>query len=123
MAKTKSPEREERIAMEIIVDAHDSEEVAMSWYHYLDDVLVFPFTATCTSERATSPLQKGDYVDVLELADADECGHEILVMIRSDVKRRLAIPLAQLKPGGDTGKATAEAVADWRYWVKQGHEF
>jgi len=31
--------REERITMEIIVDAHDKEERAMGWYYYLDDTL------------------------------------------------------------------------------------
>jgi hypothetical protein len=35
----------------------------------------------------------------------------------------LAVPLAQLKLGGDADDATRQAVADWLYWVKQKYEF
>ncbi len=41
--KPKKPERdedrEERIEMEIVVDAHDHEERAMGWFYYLEDTL------------------------------------------------------------------------------------
>lgn len=60
MIKTKSKpddEREERIAMEIIVDAYGPEEQAMGWYYYLEENLRFPFTALCSAKRATLPLQ------------------------------------------------------------------
>jgi hypothetical protein len=46
MAKTKptqNKDREERIAMEIVVDAHGPEEQAMGWYYYLADELQFPY--------------------------------------------------------------------------------
>lgn len=33
--QTLDPEREQRIAMEIVVDAYDSQERAMGWYYYL----------------------------------------------------------------------------------------
>jgi hypothetical protein len=39
MAKrSKKPDekREQRIADEIVIDAHDADERAMGWYHYLD---------------------------------------------------------------------------------------
>ena len=49
MAKSKKPRkpkhdetREERISMEIVVDAHGEEERAMVWYCYLEDSLSFP---------------------------------------------------------------------------------
>ena len=48
MAKKKprtDNERDERIAMEIIVDAYGPEEQAMGWYCYLEEKLKFPFTA------------------------------------------------------------------------------
>ena len=109
--------------MEIVVDAYDSEERAMGWYYYLDDTLQFPFTAHCTSERSLSPLQKGDEVEVLGMADADECQHEMFVMIRHERKQGLAVPLAQLKPISDADEATRQAVEDWLYWVKMGYEF
>jgi hypothetical protein len=43
--KSKDEEREERIMMEIVVDAYDSEERAMGWWVYLDEHLHYPFTA------------------------------------------------------------------------------
>ncbi len=60
MAKAKldkNKEREERIAMEIVVDAYGPEEQAMGWYYYLEKKLRFPFIALCNSRRAISPLQ------------------------------------------------------------------
>lgn len=123
VAKAKSPEREERIEMEIVVDAYGPEERAMGWYCYLEDKLSFPFTATCTAVRAISPLKNGDEVEVLAMAESDECQNEMFVMIRSGVKEKLGVPLSQLKPGSDTDEATIQAVEDWRYWVGQGYEF
>ena len=123
MAKTKSQEREQRIQMEIVVDANGPEEVAMGWYYYLDEVIQFPFTATCNGQRATSPFEQGDEIEVTALADLDECMHEVFVMTRLDTKRQLAIPLAQLTPISTTDLATKQAVGDWHYWVKQGYEF
>jgi hypothetical protein len=49
-------EREARILMEIVVDAHDEEERAMGWYCYLQDTLSFPFVTRCINDRAISPL-------------------------------------------------------------------
>ena len=123
VAKTKSPEREERIDTEIAVDAYGPEERAMGWYCYLEDKLSFPFAATCTAARAVSPLQKGDEVEVLDMAPSDECQHEMFVMIGYGVKEKLGVPLSQLKPGSDTDDATRQAVEDWLYWVGQGYEF
>ena len=123
MAKAKSKRREDRIEMEIVVDAYGPEERAMGWYYYLDNVMKFPFTATCNAARATSPLKKGDEVEILALADADDCEHEIFVMTRWDVKSQLAVPLAQLKPASDAYEATVQAVEDWHYWVNQGYEY
>ena len=123
MAKVKrSAEREERIRMEIVVDAHDPDERAMGWYYYLEQTLAMPFTAKCIAERAVSPLRKGEKVEVVERAPLDECGHEMFVGIRWE-GRALAVPLAQLKPIAKTDEETKEAVADWHYWLAQGYEF
>ena len=35
MATNESPDREERIEMEIVVDAYGAEKRAMGWYYYL----------------------------------------------------------------------------------------
>ena len=122
MPKRKNTKREDRIAMEIIVDAYDAEERAMGWYYYLEDQLVFPFTAYCVSRRAISPLRVGDEAQVLGMAPEKECSHEVFVMIRWE-RDGLGVPLSQLKPISDTDKATRQAVGDWHYWVKQDYCF
>lgn len=117
----KNTERERRIEDEIIVDAHDSEEQAMGWYYYLEEKLHFPFPAKCVAERETSPLHKGDEVEVQGMASEDECQHEMFVKMRWE-RRGLAVPLSQLKPIGGADEETREAVADWHYWFDQGYE-
>ena len=36
--------RENRISMEIVVDSYGTEEQAIGWYYYLDDMLSSPFS-------------------------------------------------------------------------------
>jgi hypothetical protein len=122
MAARKDKAREDRIVMEIVVDAYGPEERAMGWYCCLDETLSFPFTATCTGKRATSPLKKGDEVAVIGMAPEDDCRHEMFVMIRWE-KDGLAVPLSQLKPGKNANAASRQAVEDWLYWVKMGYQF
>ncbi len=116
----KNAKREHRITMEIIVDAYGPEEQAMGWYYYLEDKLRFPFLATCTVERAISPLSTGQKVEVVGMAPEGECEHEMFVKIRWQ-ERTLAVPLAQLKPTRQVDEDTRQAVADWHYWVDQGY--
>jgi Calcium binding len=124
--KPKKPERdearEERISMEIVVDAHGEEERAMGWYCYLEDTLSFPFLTRCISERAISPLRVGDEVEVVGMAPEDECEKEMFVETPWEHKRTLAVPLSQLKVvhGDDE---TQQALEDWHYWVEMGYEF
>jgi hypothetical protein len=125
MAKKKSSrndDREERIAMEIIVDAYGAEEQAMGWYYYLEDTLRFPFTAICNSKRAISPLLVKDEVDVIGMAPEEECANEMFVTIRWE-RNGLAVPLSQLTPISETVAETKVAVEDWHYWVQMGYQF
>jgi hypothetical protein len=115
-------DRERRIEMEIVVDAHDESERAMGWYSYLDDSVHFPFTARCCVQRPISPLRVGDEVEVIGLGPEDECEHAMFVRIRWDRKEGLAVPLAQLKVA-HADEATRTAVEDWHYWLKKGYEF
>ena len=123
MAKREDKSREDRIIMEIVVDAYGPEERAMGWYSHLENTLSFPFTAHCASSRSISPLKKGVEVEVIGMAESDECLHEMFVMIRWDRNDGLGVPLAQLRPGDDCSDATRQAVEDWLYWVKMGYEF
>ena len=113
--------REERISMEIVVDAYGPEEQAMGWYYYLDDTLNFPFKARCIAERRISPLEVGEEVEVSGILPEDECRHEMFVEIRW-AGRALGVPLSQLE-ALDADDKTQEAIEDWRYWVARGYEF
>jgi hypothetical protein len=113
-------EREERITMEIIVDAYGPEEQALGWYYYLESNLNFPFLAKCIAERPISPLQVGDEVEVVGMAPEDECEHEMFVMIRWE-RRGLAVPLAQLA-GIAVDAETLQALEDWSYWIGRGYQ-
>ena len=119
---TQDSDREERISMEIIVDAYGPEEQAMGWYCYLEDTLRFPFTAICNSKRAISPLLIKDEVDVIAMAPEEECEREMFVTIRWE-KDGLAVPLSQLSPIRATDTETEQAVEDWHYWVQMGYQF
>ncbi len=115
-------DRENRIAMEIVVDAYNEDEVRMGWYYYLDDKLNCPFTARWISKGKKSSV--GEDVEVIEMADEDECSRDMLSHIRyregdDDV---FSVPLIDLEPL-DADQATREAIADWHYWVDRGYSF
>jgi hypothetical protein len=123
MAKAKrDEEREERIRMEIVVDAYGSDERALSWYYYLEGQLQFPFTATCIAKRSISPLRVKDEVKVIGMPVEGECQHEMFVTIRWE-EEGLAVPLSQLQPTPATNAQTKQAIDDWQYWVQMGYEF
>src|SRR5947209_16521438 len=113
-------EREQRIHMEIIVDAYGTEEQAIGWYYYLQEHLQFPFLTTCITRCATSPLRIGDEVDVVGMAPEEECAHEMFVLMPWE-RDTLAVPLSQLEViHGD--EQTKQAVADWHYWRARGYQ-
>ena len=118
--RDKDEAREERIHMEIIVDAYGPEEQVMGWYNYLNDTLQFPFSARCIAFRTTSPLEPGDEVEVVGMAPDEDCQHEMLVLI-SQKHRKLAVPLMQLE-GIQVDEETQQAIEDWHYWVGRGYE-
>jgi hypothetical protein len=118
--RSRDEEREQRITMEIIVDAYTPEEQAMGWYYSLEDRLHFPFVARCIAERSISPLRARDEVEVVGMAPEEECEHEMFVLIRWE-RRALAVPLTQLE-GVAVDEQTRQVIEDWHYWVAQGYE-
>jgi Calcium binding len=88
---SRDEEREQRITMEIVVDAYTPEEQAMGWYSYLEDRLRFPFVARCIAGRIVSPLRAGEEVEVVGMAPEEECQHEMFVLIRWE-RRTLRFP-------------------------------
>lgn len=113
--------REDRIEMEVVVDAYGCDERAMGWYYYLDEKLAVPFEARVRTELPSSPLSVGDKVEVLGMAPEGACEADMLVWVRWP-RRKLAVPLSQLVALIDD-EATNEAIADWHYWVSHGYEF
>ena len=67
----------------------------MSWYYYLESKLTFPFTARCIRSQVTSPLRKGETVEVRRLAKEEACESDMLVQIQWQ-DRKMAVPLSQL---------------------------
>jgi hypothetical protein len=112
--------REQRIAMEAVVDAYDSSERAMGWYYYLRDKMKVPFKAPCRFARRISVLKVKEKVEVLGMAPEEECNNEMIVWVRRAGKR-MAVPLAQLQPLSKD-QETQEGVGDWLYWVDRGYE-
>ncbi len=119
----KDAEREERISMEIVVDAHDEEERSLGWYYYLENMLGFPFKARCVARVATSPLKVGETVKVTGFPSEEVCERDMYVLVKyGRNKDALAVPLSQLEPV-DADEDTTQAVEDWHYWCARGYEF
>ena len=84
-------------------------------------MIQFPFHAQCVASVPTSPLRKGDSVEIRKMAPEDSCSTDMLVMTRWN-NRNIAVPLSQLKPiGGD--ESTNQAIEDWHYWIAQRNCF
>jgi hypothetical protein len=108
--RAEEPSREERITMDIVVDANNNIERASGWYCYLEDQLNFPFAGICEQHVSTSPLKPGDKIEVLEMADIDVCDSDMLVTIRCG-DGNLDIPLRQIEPV-NTAPGTEQAIED-----------
>ena len=125
MARAKeNKEREDRIDMEIVVDAYDEYERAAGWYCHLEDKITFPFKAKVIKASGISPLKVGEEVSVLYMADQDECDDNMFVQIEWE-GRKFGVPLEQLYPLDiiKVDEDTVEAIEDWHYWVDMGYCF
>jgi len=114
----KDEEREHRITMEAIVDCYGPEERLSGWYCYLDDRLAFPFKARCTKEHLVSPLREGDEVEAIGMADIDDCGNRMFVVVEW-MDRSMGIPLSQVA-AVNVDPETEQAIGDWHYWKARG---
>jgi hypothetical protein len=121
MERRKNREREHRIDNEILVDAYDEEERAMSWYYHAENEMPFPFPARCILVEENSPLRKGEEVEVIGLPSEEICRQQLCVRVRWQ-RRTLAVPLAQLKPV-KADRKTEQLIEDWHYWTRMGYQF
>lgn len=116
--------REERIAMEAIVDCYDEYEQAMGWYYYLEDKINFPFQAKWVSPRKP----EGRDVTVLEISPEDECSSDMFVEViyqEGELEDVFSARLSDIQPL-DCDSLTAEAIeaiGDWHYWIERGYQF
>ncbi len=115
--------REDRIVIDVLADIHDQAEQSLSWYVYLQNRLSFPFKAQWLTQGVVAATN-GQEVEVIGMATEAECEKEMMVKIRyqddSGVDE-FAVPLTDIQaiaPDADT----AEAIADWRYWIEMNHE-
>jgi Calcium binding len=111
------PDREERIDMEIVVDAYTPEEQAMGWYYYLADKINFPFQAKYSS-------RSGEIVEVVDMAEEEECETNMLVQIRyreRNTEDVFTVPLTNVEPL-EADAPTLEAIADWHYFLERGYQ-
>ncbi len=115
-------EIENRIEMEIVVDAYNESERAMGWYYYLQDNLNVPFKAECILSVSTSPLKLGEIIEVIAMASEETCEYDMLVTIKWKNEETLCVPLKQLK-GVNVDDTTEQALNDWSYWISQGYSF
>lgn len=112
-------EREDRIQNGIILDAYHDEEVFSGWYHYLQDILEFPFSAYVRMEnpkRANLSI----LVSVLGMADMQLCSAHAIWFV-AHVKHSdwyFYIPASEIVAVEADAQAV-QALADWKYWVKR----
>ena len=68
-----------------------------------------------------SALEVGENAQVVEMSSVEASESEMFVTIEWR-NRELGVPLAQLEPV-DADSNTAQAIADWHYWVGRGYRF
>ncbi|BAY84349.1 hypothetical protein NIES267_38450 [Calothrix parasitica NIES-267] len=113
--------REERIDMEVVVDAYNEDERAMGWFYYLQDKLQFPFKAKWVNRQRP----QGKEIEVVEMSPEDECMRSMFVEVRyreGEVDDIFSARLEDIHPI-EVDEETAEAIADWYYWIDMGYEF
>jgi hypothetical protein len=115
------PVRENRIDMEIVVDAYDSYERLTGWVCSIEDTVNNNVRCRCYKTRSMSPLVVGEEVDVLSIAPFDDCESEMFVVVKWN-NRKLAVPLEQLEPISGDPKAI-EIIEDWLYWCLMEYAF
>jgi hypothetical protein len=119
--KELNQEIEERIEMEIVVDAYNEWERAMGWACYLQQQMTFPFKAKCIKTKNISPLSVGEIVEVTDIDSSARCEEDMFAKIRWQNKE-FCVPLIQLE-GIDIDQRTKQGMDDWNYWVDQGYDF
>ncbi|MEB3273786.1 MAG: calcium-binding protein [Prochlorothrix sp.] len=110
------PDRENRIAEEVLLDTDDIYEEREAWEAYLEDNIVFPFQAHWGDPDT------GEVVQVLGFDQENECDTNIFVKVcyqNGDQMDEIDVLLSEVLPI-DATEETQQAIEDWQYWVAQG---
>lgn len=110
------PDRENRIAEEVLVDTYDIYEEMAAWEAYLEDRVSFPFQAHWGDPDS------GEEVEVLSFDDNNECDTNIFVKVHyqnGDEADELSVLLVEIVPI-EVDEDSQQAIEDWQYWVEKG---
>jgi len=118
MTRETDEKRNKRIRREILTDAYNADEMAISWCYHLERELSFPFQARCIEERTISPLREDEEVSVVGMTDEVVSSREMFVLVEW-MGREFGIPLSQLEVL-DVDSDIKKAVDDWHYWNGDG---
>jgi len=114
MTEETDEERNKRIRREILTDAYNVDEMAISWCYHLEREMSFPFQARCIEERTISPLRENEEVPVVGMSDKVVSNREMFVLVEW-MDREFGVPLSQLEVL-NVDSDTRQAVDDWHYW-------
>ena len=113
----KDKERQERIELEIIVDACDESEVQMGWVIQMVERTDYPFFAEAPIKKRG---QEATYhrVEVVELGDVENYeGGDFSVGVDWH-GTIISVPMLQLK-NIEAAEETKNSIEDWQYWNRE----
>jgi Calcium binding len=115
MAREKDEEREDRIRNEAIPDAHGEEEVAMSWYYYMEENLEFPIKAKAKL-RLRGGKTEEKVVKIVEIDPESETSLTLRLGITEGKSDRVQYISPEDIVSIQTTEGNLEILNDWLYW-------
>ena len=112
-------EHERRIHDKIIVDAYSDEEAIISWHYYLEEALLFPFTAMVQTHRVGNAFYSSQ-VKFIQMAPLDRCGHGQMWGIGClapfyEVPLHFSLAdITKIEPAPQR----IQALTAWLYWIR-----
>ncbi len=115
MQNVEDPIRQKRIDYEVIVDCYDDDEVAMGWYYYFSDNLVFPIPATVQLKQRGGKVETVD-VEIVEVDPKSEEGSPIRLGITEKGQKRVQYISPEAITNVKTSATNTLILNDWLYW-------
>ena len=118
MAREKDKERDHRIHYEIIVDAYDEYEQAMSWYYHMEENLEFPMKAK-VKLRLRGGKTEEKAVQIVEVDPKSETSLTLRLGITEGKSDRVQYISPEDIVSINTSDENLEILNDWLYWNGQ----